>query len=67
MQITHKDFSGRFAKSCQRNKYKSLPMMEIGLRANLMRPPTPMYLLRQPDDHSRMEYSRPKNNTRTIS
>jgi len=42
-------------------------MIEIGLRANLTRPTTPMYLLRQPADQSRMEYSRPKKNTRTIS
>ena len=46
---------------------RSLPMMEMGLRAKRNRPITPMYLLRQPADHSRIAYSSPKNTTSTIS
>lgn len=42
-------------------------MIEIGLRANFRRPKNPKYLDRQPADHSRTQYSTPKNITRNIS
>ena len=45
----------------------TLPMIEIGFRANRMRPLTPMYLLLHPADQRRTTYSSPKNTTKTIS
>ena len=45
----------------------NLPITEIGLVANFTRPLMPMYLLRQPADQRRTEYSIPKKTTSTIS
>jgi len=42
-------------------------MIDIGFRANRSRPMKPMYLLLQPADHKRIEYSIPKNMTSAIS
>lgn len=44
-----------------------LPIMEIGFLANRIRPLSPMYLLLQPADQSRIEYSNPKKDTKTTS
>lgn len=43
------------------------PITEMGFLANNNLPRTLWYLLRHPADHSLITYSKPKNNTNTIS